>query len=145
MSSFARPLDTYVWVKRYWFVALTACLSYPDNPTDVIKKRYYDTHQNIFLFLPENDDIRKFYSYLTRFPITPYLDSRTSILQWLFFIHNQISDDCKVERRDRDELLREYYSAYIPVDTAKYNEYLFKRYFVGASIILGALITAIRL
>ena len=130
-------LHTTVWSTRYWFVALTTCLSYPDTPTDTIKQKYYDLYQNIFLFLPHNDDIRQFYPFITRFPITPYLDSRSSLLRWLFFMHNQISDTLNIQRRTESELLLEYRTMYRPVDVVDYNSFLIKRHLVGFSIVCG--------
>lgn len=128
-------LKTSVWARQYWFVALTICLSYPTHPNDSIKKKYYELYQNIFLYLPPNDDIRPYYSYIERFPITPYLDSRDSLLQWLFFVRNKITDSLDFERQSRQSLMQEYYEQYIPKNTLEFEKHVFRKCLIGASMI----------
>ena len=44
-------LDANVWGPHYWFVLLTMATSYPKNPNDVTKKKYYEFIQNLPLFM----------------------------------------------------------------------------------------------
>ena len=140
-GEFRGTLETAVWVRHYWFVALTVCLSYPIHPDENIKKQYYELYQNIFLYLPANDDIRPYYSYIERFPITPYLDSHDALLKWLFFVRNQITDSLGMERQTRHSLMKEYYDEYIPRDTMVFEKHVMKKCCLGASIV--ATMTAI--
>jgi hypothetical protein len=140
-KNFVGQLKTSVWVQHYWFVALTVCLSYPVNPNDNIKKQYYELYQNIFLYLPSNDDIRPYYSYIERFPITPYLDSRESLLQWLFFIRHQITDSLGIDRQSRQSLMKDYYDQYISKPTRDFEKHVMKKCLIGASMITALVAT----
>ena len=54
----------------------TMALSYPLNPNDVSKKKYYDFIHNLPLFMPVSDIGNTFSQFLDHYPVTPYLDSR---------------------------------------------------------------------
>lgn len=80
-----------VWGPHYWFFLQTVAYIYPETPNTVIKRKYYDFIQNIPLFIP-NDEISKLFSvYLDKYPVTPYLVKRSSLLRWIHFIHNKIN------------------------------------------------------
>tara|TARA_B100000902_G_scaffold395134_1_gene453031 strand:+ start:5820 stop:6284 length:465 start_codon:yes stop_codon:yes gene_type:complete len=80
-----------IWGPHYWFFLYTLALSYPLSPNDVSKKKYYDFIQNLPLFIPVPDIGNTFSRYLDRYPVTPYLDSRESMIKWVHFIHNKIN------------------------------------------------------
>ena len=46
-------LDPKVWLPHFQFVMQTMAISYPANPNDVSKKKYYDFIQNLPVFLPD--------------------------------------------------------------------------------------------
>ena len=46
-------LNPDIWGPHYWFVLYTIAISYPINPNDVTKKKYYDFIQNLPVFFPE--------------------------------------------------------------------------------------------
>lgn len=81
--------DSSVWGPHYWFFIHTVAESYPMNPNDVTKRKYYDFVQNIPLFIPVSDMGNKFSSLLDKYPVTPYLDNRDSFVRWTHFIHNK--------------------------------------------------------
>ena len=134
--SHSGALNTGVWARHYWFTALTVCMSYPIHPTEHIKRQFYDLHQNLFLFMPENDDIRSYYSYIEKYPITPYLDSRDSLLQWLFFVRRQIDESLGNKYMGTDYLMAEYNIEYITKDDSEYKDYTVKRIATGIGIIV---------
>lgn len=80
-----------VWGPHYWFVLHTIVKNYPNHPTDVTKKKYYDFIQNIPIFIPYNIIGDSFSELLDRYPVTPYMDSRESFMKWMNFIHNKIN------------------------------------------------------
>ena len=84
-------LNPKVWGPHYWFVLHTIANTYPLSPNDVTKKKYYDFIQNLPLFIPVPDIGNTFSRYLDRYPVTPYLDSRESMIKWVHFIHNKIN------------------------------------------------------
>jgi FAD-linked sulfhydryl oxidase len=81
--------DPSVWGPHYWFFIHTVAESYPTNPNDVTKRKYYDFIQNIPLFIPVPEMGDKFSRLLDKYPVTPYLDSRDSFVRWAHFIHNK--------------------------------------------------------
>jgi len=81
--------DPSVWGPHYWFFIHTVAESYPMNPNDVTKRKYYDFIQNIPLFIPVSEMGNKFSSLLDKYPVTPYLDNRDSFVRWTHFIHNK--------------------------------------------------------
>ena len=85
-------LNPEVWGPFYWFVLHTIALTYPANPNEVIKKKYYDFIHNLPLFLPVSTIGNQFSVLLDKFPVTPYLDSQPSFVKWMHFIHNKINE-----------------------------------------------------
>ena len=46
-------LDPKIWLPHFNFIMQTISISYPMNPNDVSKKKYYDLIQNIPVFFPD--------------------------------------------------------------------------------------------
>ena len=84
-------LDPTVWGPHYWFVLFSIAVSYSNNPNDVIKKKYYDFFHNLPLFIPHIEIGDDFSKLLDKYPVTPYLDSRDSLMKWVNFIHNRVN------------------------------------------------------
>ena len=107
-------LDPKIWGPHYWFVLHTIALTYPTNPNEVIKKKYYDFIQNLPLFLPIDEIGNNFSNYLDKYPVTPYLDSRDSFIRWMHFIHNHINKHVGNIEMTLEESMTAYYSHYKP-------------------------------
>lgn len=107
-------LDPKVWGPHYWFVLHTIALKYPLNPNTTIKKKYYDFIQNLPLFIPIEDFGNLFSSFLDKYPVTPYLDSRESFVKWMHFIHNKINIYLGVPTLTSTEAMTAYYEHYKP-------------------------------
>jgi hypothetical protein len=107
-------LDPNVWGPHYWFVLLTIATSYPKNPNDVTKKKYYEFIQNLPLFMPSSAIGNSFSKLLDTFPVTPYLDSRDSFIKWVHFIHNRINVLLNKEEISLHDALEIYYNNYKP-------------------------------
>ena len=107
-------LDPSVWGPFYWFVFHTIALSYPSNPNETIKKKYYDFIQNIPLFLPIQTIGNQFSTLLDKYPVTPYLDSQQSFVKWMHFIHNKINAILDKPELTMEEAMVNYYEHYKP-------------------------------
>ena len=79
------------WGPHYWFVLHTIAFNYPTIPDKITKRKYYDFIQNIPLFIPDKKMATKFEYLLTKYPVSPYLDKRQTLIQWMNFIHNKIN------------------------------------------------------
>jgi len=83
--------DPAVWGPHYWFFLHTIAHSYPLTPNAVTKRKYYDLLHNLPLFIPTSEVGDHFADLLDKYPVTPYLDNRDSLIRWLHFIHNKIN------------------------------------------------------
>ena len=107
-------LDPTVWGPFYWFVLHTIALTYPTNPNETIKKKYYDFIHNIPLFLPVPAIGNKFSELLDKYPVVPYLDSQQSLVKWMHFIHNKINITINLPEITMEEAMVKYYEHYKP-------------------------------
>lgn len=107
-------LDPKIWGPHYWFVLHTIALSYPETPNEVAKKKFYDFYQNLPLFLPIEDIGNNFSKFLDKYPVTPYLESRQSLVRWTHFIHNKINTALNMPTLNLEEALTDYYDQYKP-------------------------------
>jgi len=101
-------------------------LTYPLNPNETTKKKYYDFIQNLPLFLPIAEIGNNFILFLDRYPVTPYLDSRESFIKWMHFIHNKINLANNVPEMSMEDAMINYYEHYKP-KVVKNNEQLHRR------------------
>lgn len=107
-------LDAEVWGPHYWMFLMTAAASYPDNPNAVIKRKFYDLIQNMPVFIPNHDIADNFSRLLDRYPVTPYLDSRSSLMKWVHFIHNRVNVSLGRDEMSLSEAMERYYTQFKP-------------------------------
>jgi hypothetical protein len=134
-------LDPKIWGPQYWFVLHTIALSYPLNPNETAKKKYYDFIQNLPLFLPISEIGNNFTLYLDRYPVTPYLDSRESFIKWMHFIHNKINLANNEPEIAFEDAMIAYYEHYKP-KKVKDTEQLLRREKV---VFIGLLVSILML
>ena len=119
-------LDPKIWGPHYWFVLHTIALNYPLHPNETSKKKYYDFIQNLPIFIPIGDMGNSFSRILDKYPVTPYLDSRSSFIKWMYFIHNQVNLSLDIPEKSLQETLKEYYKLYEPIEV-KIKDDLFRK------------------
>jgi len=107
-------LDPKIWGPHYWFVLHTIALSYPIKPNETIRKKFYDFYQNLPLFLPIEEIGNNFSKFLDKYPVTPYLESRQSLVRWTHFIHNKINKALNVPTLTMEQAMSSYYESYKP-------------------------------
>tara|TARA_Y100000992_G_scaffold302444_1_gene276636 strand:- start:16102 stop:16533 length:432 start_codon:yes stop_codon:yes gene_type:complete len=136
-------LNPEIWGPQYWFVLYTIALSYPENPNEVTKKKYYDFIQNLPLFIPITDIGNNFSIFLDKYPVTPYLDSKESFVKWVHFIHNKINIYLGKPEINYYTAMKNYYDKYNLKTIKKKNEFLNKHKFIFISVIIILLIICI--
>jgi hypothetical protein len=131
-------LDSKVWGPYYWFVLHTIALSYPLKPNEVTKRKYYEFIQNLPIFLPNSDIGDNFSKLLNNYPVTPYLDSRSSFIKWMHFIHNKINVSLSYPELSLDDAMIAYYEHYKPkeVKNEEQRKQREKYVFLGFIIII---------
>lgn len=103
-----------VWGPHYWFFLHTVAHSYPLHPNEVIRRKYYDLFMNLPLFIPNESVGNRFSEMLDRYPITPYLANRDSLIRWVHFIHNRYNHILGKEELTLYDGLERYFAEYTP-------------------------------
>ena len=136
-------LEPTVWGPYYWFVLHTIALTYPSNPNETLKKKYYDFVHNIPLFLPISLMGNKFSALLDKYPVTPYLDSQQSFVKWMHFIHNKINVSLELPELTLDEAMIAYYEHYKPkaVKDEEHRKRREKYVFLGIILVIVIAVT----
>ena len=129
-------LDPKIWGPQYWFVFHTIALNYPVKPNETSKKKYYDFIQNIPLFIPIENMGNLFNDLLDKYPVTPYLDSRESIIKWFHFIHNKMNVHLNIPEKTMQESLHNYYKNYEPVERKLKEVIIKKQHYIFMIIII---------
>jgi len=129
-------LNPKIWGPKYWFFLYTTALTYPNNPNEITKKKYYDFIQNFPLFIPVSNIGNEFSIFLDKYPVTPYLDSRESFIKWIHFIHNKINIYLGKKEISYYDAMHYYYSHYQEKEIKITNEKKNKHKFIFASIII---------
>jgi hypothetical protein len=111
---FVMTLEPKIWGPQYWFVLHTIAMSYPIKPNDTIRKKFYDFYQNLPLFMPVEEIGNNFSKFLDKYPVTPYLESRQSLVRWTHFIHNKINIALGKKTMTMEESMSAYYELYKP-------------------------------
>lgn len=78
------------------------------------------------MFLPVPEIGNSFSTFLDKYPVTPYLDSRESFTKWMHFIHNKINVALGYPELTMDEAMSAYYEHYKPKAVVS-NEYRIRR------------------
>ena len=111
--SISPEIDPLIWGKEFWFILHTISFTYPQNPNDTAKRKYYDLIQNLPLFLPNTKVANEFADLLNTYPVKPYLDSRVMFVKWMHFIHNKVN-----KLNGKEEMT---YSNFIQIMQKKYT------------------------
>lgn len=105
-------LDPKIWGPHYWFFIHTVAMTYPIRPNAVTKKKYYEFIQNLPLFIPVESLSGEFSKLIDKYPVTPYLDNRESLIRWTHFIHNKINQKLEKPQISLSEFYIKYYEEY---------------------------------
>jgi len=131
-------LDPTIWGPHFWFFLHTIAMSYPHNPNEVTKKKYYEFIQNLPLFMPIESIGNDFVKILDQYPVTAYLDSRDSFIRWTHFIHNKVNDILQKPKITLNEFYMRYYEEYKPKDIKMKEHYRWREKIIYTLILLGA-------
>jgi hypothetical protein len=127
-------LDPNIWGPHFWFFLHTIAFTYPLKPNQTIKKKYYEFLHNFYLFLPDENIGNKFNKLLVKYPPTPYLDSRMSLMKWTHFIHNKINKILNKDLISFELSLENYHKHYIPKELIVKEKYKYKKLLLYSSI-----------
>jgi hypothetical protein len=120
-------------------------LSYPLKANESTKKKYYDFITNLPLFIPVPEIGNTFSRFLDAYPVTPYLDSRESLIKWTHFIHNKINSYLGKPEVSYYDALNNYYENYKLKELKKNDEKKNRHKYIFASVLLVLLVLIIYL
>jgi hypothetical protein len=126
-----------VWLPKLKFTLQTIALYYPKNPNEVTIRTYYNLIQNLPIFFPDEPMGAYMRKILDDFPVSPYLNSKTSFMKWIHFVFNKINKKLELNTESFYESLEEYYKHYKPKEILNKEQIKNKKkYMYGASVIV---------
>ena len=138
-------LNPTIWGPHYWFVLHSIALNYPKRPNDVIKKKYYDFIQNFPLLLPNTMCRENFTDILNAYPVSPYLDSQKSFVQWTHFVHNKINEHLGKPKITLSTFYDQYYAEYKPKPLKHGESIYWRKKLIYVSVVALLIMTIIYL
>jgi hypothetical protein len=129
-------LDPKIWGPHYWFFIHTVAMTYPIRPNAVTKKKYYEFIQNLPLFIPVESISGEFSKLIDKYPVTPYLDNRESLIRWTHFIHNKINQKLEKPQISLSEFYIKYYEEYKPQNVKMVEYYKMREKAIYCGIIV---------
>lgn len=129
-------LDPNIWGPQYWFFLHTSALSYPIKPNDTIRKKFYDFIHNFPIFIPDPKIASSFSELLEKYPVSPYLDSKDSLVRWTHFIHNKINAKLEKDQISLGKFYTEYYKRYETISEKQVEYVKTKRHIVYAVLVI---------
>jgi len=116
---------------------------YPEFPNEMTMKKYYELIHNIAIFIPNREMGNNWLRLLDKYPVTPYLKNRLSLIKWLHFIHNKINKQLNKPTVDFNESLELYYEHYKPKELIQKESNEMKRKYIQMASLMGLLILII--
>jgi hypothetical protein len=130
-------LDPKVWGPHYWFFLHTIAMTYPHHPNTVTKKKFYEFIQNLPIFLPVEEISGEFSKLIDKYPVTPYLDNRDSLVRWMHFMHNKINEKLEKPQISLNEFFVNYYDEYKSKDIKLAQYYKIREKVIYLVVITG--------
>ena len=106
-------MESKIWGPPTWFFLHTLTFNYPDKPTYKDKSNYYDFFNNLQYILPCDICQKNYQKHLKEFPISPYLDSKKTLVEWLVHIHNLVNKENNKPLLTSSEIIKKYKYIYI--------------------------------
>lgn len=103
-----------VWGPQLWFILHIISFEYPENPTENIKRVYYDFYTSLKDILPCDLCKKHYREFLHKNPILPFLDKKDDLIRWVVDIHNDINISLGKRALSMDEVI-DIYSTLNPI------------------------------
>jgi hypothetical protein len=101
-------MEPKIWGPFMWFILHIISFNYPDTPSPFDKDAYRDFFNALKNVIP-CDQCKKHYTrHLQDYPITPHLDSKKSLIEWMIQIHNLVNVSLNKKQFTTEEVLTIY-------------------------------------
>jgi hypothetical protein len=127
-------LNYEIWLPKLKFTLQTIALNYPESPNEVTIRKYYNLIQNLPVFFPEQPLGNHLEKLLDEFPVTPYMNSKSSFMKWIHFLFNKINAKIGKENVSFYDNLEDYYQHYKPKEIINKEQIKFKKHLMYGSV-----------
>ena len=80
-----------IWGPHLWFILHIISFEYPENPTEYDKRIYHDFYTALKDVIPCELCRKHYREHLHKHPLTPHLDTRQTLVQWVIDVHNFVN------------------------------------------------------
>ena len=80
-----------IWGPHLWFIMHVISFEYPQQPSEYDKRIYHDFYTSLKDVIPCQDCRKHYREFITRYPISPHLDTRSSLIKWVIQVHNFVN------------------------------------------------------
>lgn len=84
-------MEPTIWGPFMWFILHIITFNYPDEPTIFIKESYRDFFISLKNVIPCDHCSKHYAKHIQNYPITPHLDNKKKLIEWLIYIHNKVN------------------------------------------------------
>ena len=106
-------MEPKIWGPPAWNFLHTVTFNYPEKPSYKDKSNYYDFFHNLQFILPCELCQSNYQKHLKEYPISPYLDSKKTLVEWLIHIHNLVNKDNNKPLMSPKDVIRKYKDQYM--------------------------------
>ena len=113
-----------IWGPQLWYIMHLISFEYPINPTEYDKRIYHDFYTSLKDVIPCEDCKKHYREHITRYPLTPHLDSRDNLVKWVIQVHNFVNTSLGKPTLSIEQVMMIYkdlkpQSPFIKVDTER--------------------------
>jgi hypothetical protein len=80
-----------VWGPHLWYILHIISFEYPEKPTEYDKRIYHDFYTSLKDVIPCAECRKHYRDHITKYPLTPHLDSRDTLIKWVIQVHNFVN------------------------------------------------------
>ena len=101
-------MDPKIWGPFMWFILHIISFNYPENPTPFDKQSYRDFFNSLKHVIPCKECKKHYTKNIQEHPITPHLDNKKHLIEWLIKIHNLVNISLNKKIYTTEEVLKTY-------------------------------------
>lgn len=80
-----------VWGSHLWYILHIISFEYPEKPTEYDKRIYHDFYTSLKDVIPCVECRKHYRDHITKYPLTPHLDTRDTLIKWVIQVHNFVN------------------------------------------------------
>ena len=101
-------MDPKIWGPFMWFILHIITFNYPEKPSSFDKQSYRDFFISLKNIIPCEQCRKHYTKNIQEHPITPHLDNKKNLIEWLIKIHNLVNISLNKRVYTTEEVLETY-------------------------------------